>query len=77
MPTTCTPHDVLLARRDQVGRELERLAPECLWAATIARLCCLRPISTLTALGLCAEIGDWRRFDHPERLSDLLCVRPW
>jgi hypothetical protein len=25
------------------------------WAETIARLCCLRGISTLTALGLCAE----------------------
>ena len=55
-------HDVLLARRDTVGRELERLAPSCVWGETIARLCCLRAISTLTALGLCAEIGDWRRF---------------
>ena len=32
-------HDVLLARRDHVGCELERLAPQCAWAATIARLC--------------------------------------
>ena len=32
-------HDVLLARRDTVGRELKRLAPQCAWAATIARLC--------------------------------------
>src|SRR5215207_8625009 len=29
-------HDVLLARRDQVGRALEQLAPDCLWAASSA-----------------------------------------
>jgi transposase len=45
-------HDVLLARRDRVGGELEQLAPDCMWAQTIARLCCLRGINTLTALGL-------------------------
>src|SRR5918996_196885 len=38
-------HDVLLARRDRVGRELEQLAPNCVWAETIARLCCLRGIN--------------------------------
>jgi transposase len=69
-------HDVLLARRDHVGRELERLAPECAWAPTIARLCCLRGISTLTALGLCAEIGDWRRFDHPDSLASYVGLVP-
>jgi transposase len=67
---------VLLARRDHVGRELERLAPECPWAETIARLCCLRGISTLTALGLCAEIGDWRRFEHPDSLAAYVGLVP-
>jgi transposase len=52
-------HDVVLARRDRVGRELAQLAQSCVWGETIARLCCLRGINTLTALGLCAEIGDW------------------
>jgi transposase len=62
-------HDVLLARRDTVARELEQLAPSCVWADTIARPCCLRGISTPTALGLCAEIGDRRRFEHPDSLA--------
>jgi hypothetical protein len=31
-------HDVLLARRDRVGRELEQLAPSCVWPAAIAAL---------------------------------------
>jgi transposase len=69
-------HDVLLARRDTVGRELEQLAPGCVWADTIARLCCLRGISTLTALGLCAEIGDWRRFDHPDSIASYVGLVP-
>ena len=69
-------HDVLLARRDRVGRELEQLAPECVWAETIARLCCLRGINTLTALGLCAEIGDWRRFEHPDSIARLRRAGP-
>ena len=34
-----------------------------------SRGCCLRAISTLTALALCAEIGDWRRFEHPDSLA--------
>ena len=62
-------HDVLLARRERVGRELEQLAPDCVWAETIARLCCLRGVNTLTALGLCAEMGDRRRFDHPDSIA--------
>jgi transposase len=69
-------HDVLLARRDRVGRELEQLAGDCVWAQTIARLCCLRGINTLTALGLCAEIGDWRRFDHPDSIASYVGLVP-
>jgi transposase len=41
-----------------------------------ARLCCLRGINTLTALGLCAEIGDWRRFDHPDAIASYVGLVP-
>ena len=44
--------------------------------ATVARLRCLRGIDTLSALGLCAEIGEWERFDHPDQLSAYLGVVP-
>jgi transposase len=46
------------------------------WADTIARLCCLRGINTLTALGLCAEIGDWRRFEHPDAIASYVGLVP-
>jgi len=61
-------HDVLIARRDQVEAELATSVP-C--AHTVARLRCLRGIDTLTAVGLCAEIGEWERFD-PSRPALLL-----
>ncbi|MBV8956198.1 MAG: transposase, partial [Solirubrobacterales bacterium] len=58
-------HDVLIVRRDQVEAELAKLALSAPCADTVARLRCLRGIDTLTALGLCAEIGEFARFDHP------------
>ena len=42
----------------------------------MARLRCLRGIDTLTAVGLCAEIGEWERFDHPDQLSAYLGIVP-
>jgi len=37
---------------------------------------CLRGIDTLSALGLCSEIGEWDRFDHPDQLSSYLGIVP-
>ncbi len=68
--------DVLLARRDRIESELERLAASSPWAHTIAGLRCLRGIDTLSALGLCAEIGEFDRFDHPDQLASYLGITP-
>ncbi len=69
-------HDVLLARRDRIETELEQLTVASPWTETIARLRCLRGIDTLSALGLCAEVGEWRRFEHPDSLSAYLGIVP-
>ncbi len=69
-------HDVLISRRDQVEADLAKLALTAPCAHTVARLRCLRGIDTLTALGLCAEIGEWGRFDHPDQLSAYLGIVP-
>src|SRR4051794_41190053 len=37
---------------------------------------CLRGIDTLTAAGLCAEIGDFQRFRHPAQVMSYLGVVP-
>jgi transposase len=69
-------HDVLISRRDRVEADLAQLALSASCAHTVARLRCLRGIDTLTALGLCAEIGEFVRFDHPDQLSAYLGIVP-
>jgi transposase len=69
-------HDVLISRRDRVEADLATLALTAPCAHTVARLRCLRGIDTLSALGLCAEIGEWGRFDHPDQLSAYLGIVP-
>ena len=69
-------HDVLIARRTQVEADLAKLALSVPCAQAVARLRCLRGIDTLSALGLCAEIGEWERFDHPDLLASYLGIVP-
>jgi transposase len=69
-------HDVLLARRDRIEAELEQLASSSIFAQPIARLRCLRGISTLSALGICAEVGQFERFEHPDSLAAYLGIVP-
>ena len=69
-------HDVLLARRRKLDDELKGIAEASSWAPTIRRLRCLRGIDTLSALGLCAEVGSFERFPHPDQLGAFLGLVP-
>jgi transposase len=64
--------DALLVRRDSLEAHIERLVPASPWAETVARLRCLRGIDTLSAVGLCAEIGDWQRFQRAASVMSYL-----
>jgi transposase len=66
----------LEARRASAERSIEESWGDSPWAETIARLRCLRGIGTLTALGLCAEAGDLRRFAHPASLVAYFGIVP-
>jgi transposase len=66
----------LAIRRDTLERAIDGLIPTSPWAHTIARLRCLRGIDTLTAVGLCAEIGDFGRFQRPGQLMSYLGLVP-
>jgi transposase len=66
----------LMIRREQLEGEIARAVPASPWAATARRLMCLRGIDTLTAAGLCAEIGDFHRFRHPAQVMSYLGVVP-
>jgi transposase len=68
--------DALIIRRDTVEATISELIPGSPWADDIARLRCLRGIDTLTAVGLCAEIGDFHRFDRPAQLMSYLGLVP-
>jgi transposase len=68
--------ELLGTRRASLLSALERQAPESSHAPVIARLRCFRGIDTLSAAGLCAEIGNWRRFPKPARVSGFLGIAP-
>ena len=68
--------DALIIRRDMLQTTIGELVPGSPWAQSIARLRCLRAIDTLSAVGLCAEIGDFTRFPRPGHLMSYLGLVP-
>jgi transposase len=62
-------------RRDSLDRAIAELAAEPPFVDVVARLICLRGVSTLTALALTVELGDWRRF-RPQSLGPFLGLTP-
>ncbi len=68
--------DSLDARLAAIDAELERIARSEPWCDPVRWLCAVRGISTRTALGLLAEIGDWKRFAHPRELMSYLGLTP-
>jgi transposase len=67
--------DMLVARRAALLAALEQVIPDSRHAPTIAALRCFRGIDTLSAAGLCAEVGDFKRF-RPKQLSGFLGIVP-
>jgi transposase len=49
--------------------EIRVIAEHSIYKAQLQALCCFRGIGLLSAITLAAEIGDVRRFDHPNRLT--------
>jgi transposase len=68
--------DALMIRRDQLEATIAELIPASPWAKDIARLRCLRGIDTLTAVGLCAEVAPFERFEHPKQLMSYVGLVP-
>jgi transposase len=68
--------DALTHRREQLEREVIAMIPDSPWQVQIGRLRCLRGVDTLTAVGLCAEIGDFERFARAEQLMSYVGLVP-
>jgi len=68
--------DALVIRRRVLENSIAEIVPTSPWAQTVARLRCLRGIDTLSAVGLCCEVGDFKRFERPGRLMSYLGLVP-
>jgi len=68
--------DALVHRREQLERAIVALLPDSSWAVQVGRLRCLRGVDTLTAVGLCAEIGDFERFAKAQQLMSYTGLVP-
>jgi transposase len=68
--------ELLVARRATLLAALELALPESSHAMTVARLRCFRGIDTLSAAGICAELGTFSRFPRPTLLSGFLGIVP-
>jgi transposase len=65
-----------LQRRDELDREIERLAELPALAAMVQRLQCFRGLALQGAMVLATEIVDWRRFERPTQLAAYLGLVP-
>jgi transposase len=68
--------DALCHRRERLEREITALLPDCPWQVQVGRLRCLRGVDTLTAVGLCAEVGDFERFARAGQLMSYVGLVP-
>jgi transposase len=68
--------EALGQRRGTLEELVAELVPSSPHAETIARLRCFRGIDTLSAAGICAEIGRFERFSKPRRLAGFLGITP-
>jgi len=68
--------DAIVIRRDALEKIIAELIPGSPWERTVARLRCLRGIDTLSAVGLCAEVGDFERFQKAGQLMSYVGLTP-
>lgn len=65
-----------ISRRDDLDGQIEALALSPHYQRAVEHLCCFRGISTIAAMTLVTEIGDWRRFERPGQLMAYLGLVP-
>jgi transposase len=68
--------EVLVHRRGELERQITAAVPCSGWAELVARLRCLRGIDTLSAVGLCCELGDFARFARAGQVMSFVGLVP-
>lgn len=66
----------LVERRAAIDTQIGRIAKAEPYATPVKKLVCLRGFSTLSAVALVAEIGDFRRFESPRQLMAYVGLVP-
>lgn len=66
----------LVHRRGELDRRIEGLIATSPWVREVGRLRCLRGIDTLSAIGLCVEVGDFARFAKAGQVMSYLGLVP-
>jgi transposase len=64
------------ARLERYDQEIERAVPNWRWEPVVRALMSLRGLALLHAATLVAELGDFRRFEHPSQLMNYLGLVP-
>src|SRR5438094_777495 len=68
--------DSLDAQIAALDHQLDEIAAREPWSDPVRWLCCFRGVTTITALGLLAELGDLRRFATARELMSFLGLTP-
>jgi transposase len=68
--------DATVIRRNALEKTIAALIPGSPWEQTVAQLRCLRGIDTLSAVGLCAEVGEFERFQKAGQLMSYVGLTP-
>ena len=68
--------DYKVSRRDDLDCQIEEIAFSDAYRTPVQRLSCFRGLSTLSAMILISEVGDWRRFERPGQLMAYLGLVP-
>jgi len=63
-------------RRQEIDQAIGELAESPAFAERVARLTCLRGVSTLVAMTVLTELYDLRRFEHPRDLMAYIGLVP-
>ena len=69
-------YDYLVDKLERLEQRIEELADDESYREKVKKLICLLGVKTLTALSAIVEIGDFIRFENPQRLTAFLGLVP-
>lgn len=64
-----TQYSYITKQLDIYNEEINKISNEARYKKRVDTLCCFKGISRITALTLITEIGDIKRFSHPNKLT--------